>query len=74
MRRRGSLQSAGGACGAALAGAALRPAVGRLAAGGVQALHVPPGEPLMGDDGEATVDGSHPTGLGFRVACPLDGR
>ena len=24
-----------------------------------------PGEPLMGDDGEATVDSSHPTDLGF---------
>jgi|GEM_PF-3744950 len=74
MRRRGSLQSAGGACGAALAGAALGAAVGRLIAAGILALHVAPGKPLMGDDGEATVDGSHPTGLGFRVACPLDGR
>ena len=32
---------------------------------GVASLHYQPGEDLLGDDGEAAVDGSHPTDLGF---------
>jgi hypothetical protein len=32
---------------------------------GVEALHVVPARDLLGDDGEATVDGIHPTDLGF---------
>ncbi len=53
--------------------AALKAAVARLVAAGVQGLHVAPGEPLLGDDGEATVDGSHPTDLGFaRMADALE--
>ena len=40
-------------------------AVERLVQAGVGGLHVVPGEPLVGDDGEGTVDGSHPTDLGF---------
>ncbi len=53
--------------------AALKDAVGRLAAAGVPGLHIAPGEPLLGDDGEATVDGSHPTDLGFlRMADALE--
>lgn len=45
--------------------AALRAVYERLAAAGVQELHYLPGEHLLGDDGEATVDSSHPTDLGF---------
>lgn len=53
--------------------AALKAACGRLVAAGVPALHIAPGEPLLGDDGEATVDGSHPTDLGFaRMADALE--
>jgi lysophospholipase L1-like esterase len=53
--------------------AALNAAVATLTAAGVQGLHVAPGEPLLGDDGEATVDGSHPTDLGFaRMADALE--
>ena len=53
--------------------AALKAACGRLAAAGVPALHIAAGEPLLGDDGEATVDGSHPTDLGFaRMADALE--
>jgi lysophospholipase L1-like esterase len=37
----------------------------RLVAAGVTGLHYLAGEDLLGDDGEATVDGSHPTDLGF---------
>lgn len=52
---------------------ALKAEVARLAAAGVPALHIAPGESLMGDDGEATVDGSHPTDLGFlRMADALE--
>jgi hypothetical protein len=32
---------------------------------GVKGLHVIPGRKLLGDDGEGTVDGVHPTDLGF---------
>lgn len=37
----------------------------RLIASGVGNLHYLPGETQLGDDGEGTVDGSHPTDLGF---------
>ncbi|MEY4614502.1 MAG: N,N-dimethylformamidase beta subunit [Planctomycetota bacterium] len=40
-------------------------AVQRLKDRGITGLFVQLGEPLMGDDGEATVDSSHPTDLGF---------
>jgi len=40
-------------------------AVQRLKDRGITGLFLQPGEPLMGEDGEATVDGSHPTDLGF---------
>ena len=45
--------------------AALRKAFDRLVASGVAGHHNQPGEPQIGDDGEGTVDGSHPTDLGF---------
>ncbi|WP_201750088.1 SGNH/GDSL hydrolase family protein [Tautonia marina] len=45
--------------------AALRAAFDRLVASGVKGLTYLPGDPQLGDDGEATVDGSHPTDLGF---------
>lgn len=45
--------------------AALRRAYYRLLAEGVPNLLYVPGEHLLGDDGEASVDGSHPTDLGF---------
>jgi lysophospholipase L1-like esterase len=45
--------------------AALRAAHQRLVAAGVKNLHYVEGERLLGDDGEATVDGSHPTDLGM---------
>jgi lysophospholipase L1-like esterase len=45
--------------------AALRGAYERLVAEGVPGLAYLPGDPQLGDDGEATVDGSHPTDLGF---------
>jgi len=45
--------------------AALRAAYDRLIAAGFQELHYLPGEDLLGDDGEGTVDSSHPTDLGF---------
>jgi hypothetical protein len=45
--------------------AALREAIQRLEASGVRGLSLLPGAPQLGDDGEATVDGSHPTDLGF---------
>ncbi|MEW6752364.1 MAG: SGNH/GDSL hydrolase family protein, partial [Candidatus Latescibacterota bacterium] len=45
--------------------AALATAVARLRDCGVEHLHVAPGAGLLGEDGEATVDGSHPTDLGF---------
>jgi len=44
---------------------ALRAAYDRLVAGGVTGLHYVEGKPLFGDDGEATVDGTHATDLGF---------
>lgn len=45
--------------------AALRKAYERLVAAGVKGLHYLEGERLLGADGEATVDSSHPTDLGF---------
>src|SRR5207249_888037 len=36
-----------------------------VAAGGVRSLPLPPGRNAPGRDGQATVDGSHPTDLGF---------
>jgi hypothetical protein len=45
--------------------AALRAAFERLEAAGVTNLHYLPGDDLLGDDNEGTVDSSHPTDLGF---------
>lgn len=45
--------------------AALRKVYDQLIAAGVKGLHYLEGENLLGDDGEATVDSSHPTDLGF---------
>ena len=45
--------------------AALHSAHERLVAAGVQDLYYILGETLLGDDGEDTVDSSHPTDLGF---------
>lgn len=45
---------------------ALRQAYTGLLAKGVKNLHLIPGEPLLGNDGEATVDGTHCTDLGFQ--------
>lgn len=44
---------------------ALRKAYLKMVYEGVESLHYQPGEDLLGGDGEATVDGSHPTDLGF---------
>jgi hypothetical protein len=44
---------------------ALRQAWERMTWDGVVSLHYLEGAKLLGDDGEATVDGSHPTDLGF---------
>lgn len=44
---------------------ALKAAHDRLVASGVEALFYLPGQGQLGDDGEGTVDGSHPTDLGF---------
>ncbi|MGC1273630.1 MAG: SGNH/GDSL hydrolase family protein [Planctomycetaceae bacterium] len=45
--------------------AALRAAYEQLTAAGVKHLHYLPGDDLLGDDNEGTVDSSHPTDLGF---------
>ncbi len=45
--------------------AALRAAFERLTAAGVPRLYYLTGDQLLGADGEDTVDGSHPTDLGF---------
>ncbi|MCP4643984.1 MAG: hypothetical protein GY851_26310, partial [bacterium] len=45
--------------------AALRAAYDRLMAEGVKGLHYIPCDNLLGDDTEATVDGTHATDLGF---------
>ena len=53
--------------------AALRKVFEHLMADGVRNLHYVQGEPLLGADGEATVDGVHPTDLGFmRMADALE--
>ena len=46
--------------------AALRAAYERLTGKGITGLYYVPGETLLGSDGEATVDGTHPTDLGFQ--------
>lgn len=45
--------------------AELKKAYDRLTTAGVKGLHYLPGEHLLGDDNEGTVDSSHPTDLGF---------
>jgi lysophospholipase L1-like esterase len=45
--------------------AELKRAFDRLAASGIKNLHYLKGDALLGDDGEGTVDGSHPTDLGM---------
>jgi len=45
--------------------AALKAAYDRLKKAGDKNLYYIEGEHLFGDDGEASVDGSHPTDLGF---------
>jgi hypothetical protein len=45
--------------------AAFKKVYDSLISAGVQDLHYLPGENLLGSDGEATVDSSHPTDLGF---------
>ncbi|MEI9864176.1 MAG: SGNH/GDSL hydrolase family protein [Limisphaerales bacterium] len=45
--------------------AELKAAFERLKKSGVEKLYYIPGEHLFGDDGEGSVDGSHPTDLGF---------
>jgi len=45
--------------------AALRAAFASLKKAGVRNLYYIAGDPLLGNDGEGTVDGSHPTDLGF---------
>jgi len=52
--------------------AALRAVYETLQGEGLAGLHYVPGEPLLGGDGEGTVDGTHPTDLGFmRIAEAL---
>jgi len=51
----------------------LRAAYERLLADSVTGLHYVEGDRLLGEDGEATVDGTHPTDLGFfRMADALE--
>jgi hypothetical protein len=45
--------------------AALRRVLEQLKSQGVTGIHYLAGDKLLGDDGEGTVDGSHPTDLGF---------
>lgn len=53
--------------------AALKAAYERLVSGGVTGLSYLEGEHLLGDDGEATVDSSHPSDLGMmRMADALE--
>jgi len=53
--------------------AALRAAYRRMTDSGIAGLHYVPGDRLLGDDGEATVDGVHPTDVGFlRMADVLE--
>jgi lysophospholipase L1-like esterase len=44
---------------------ALKQAYDNLVAAGVKELHVRKGDDVLGNDGEGTVDGSHPTDLGM---------
>jgi lysophospholipase L1-like esterase len=46
--------------------AALKTAYDHLLADGIKGLYYLPGAAQLGDDGEGTVDGSHPTDLGFQ--------
>jgi len=56
---------------------ALRAAYDRMVARGLTGLYYVEGKQLLGDDGEATVDGVHPTDLGFlrmaEVLAPVIG-
>ena len=53
--------------------AALRKAYDSLVSSGVKELYYVHGDHLLGDDGNATVDGSHPTDLGFmRLADAME--
>jgi hypothetical protein len=53
--------------------AALRQAYEKLVASGVKGLYYVKGDHLLGDDGEAAVDGSHPSDLGMvRMADALE--
>ena len=53
--------------------AALHAAYDRLMAKGVPKLYYIPSDRLLGDDGQATVDGSHATDLGFmRMADAME--
>lgn len=53
--------------------AALREAFAALVSAGTPGLHYVPGAELLGDDGEGTVDGTHPTDVGFaRMAARLE--
>ena len=45
--------------------AELKAAYDRLKQSGVPGLYYIPGEHLLGDDGEGSVDASHPTDLGY---------
>lgn len=52
---------------------ALRAAYDNLRRSGISGIHYVEGAQLLGDDGEATVDSSHPTDLGFtRQAAALE--
>ena len=52
---------------------ALHTAFENLVSSGVKNLKYMAGDKLLGDDGEATVDGTHPTDLGFlRMADALE--
>ncbi|MEI7731656.1 MAG: SGNH/GDSL hydrolase family protein [Verrucomicrobiota bacterium] len=54
--------------------AALKAAYERLLQAGVKGLHYIPGENLLGDDGEGTVDSSHPNDLGFMRQAAVFGQ
>ncbi len=43
----------------------MREAYNRLVASGMQELYYIEGDALLGQDGEATVDGTHPSDLGM---------
>ena len=56
-----------------MSNAAHRAAYERLIAAGVGNLHYVPSDNLLGDDSEATVDGTHATDVGFqRIAAALE--